>query len=356
MKKFIFLFCQLLVFVSSTKAQFIDFDFLAMDVLTSAKRLSIQVQVSNQALSRTLTSANQSNIICYQQYDKNYKFFTWTEFSNNLKIVDKLIFSEDMSLIRDSVESTSPDVEELLLIDIQKQVNKLLESGDFDIDSTSLIQAYNIEEEFIEVYLLRQELNPNVIPLGTNIYLQFDRIGDLKFVEILGEEYMPHPAKATIEGDDFNALAIFLLEEDPIVSEGDLCAVLSNKDRINWGEFLTLRPYDEQNHTRSTFDIKEETLLIEIVPNDTVDVMRPIPFHNIMVVCGHKRFFCNSDSLDVVELLDNIEESWMLGYNVIYAEDVVKKYPSMRSHHMIVYGIKRNKFKLLPPALKSRFK
>ena len=334
-----------------------EFDAFAQEVLNEAELFSNLVRATE-----LTTISEGSERLAYKLPNDNFKTISWRTDSPN-EVVITNVYNSNLELLNQESNSREPSSGEKILISAYNQTKEIIESGDLDYEGRETIlkpifvfqnQSMNpdIEHSNTEliVFLIRDDLDEEVVPMGGDYYIEFDGNGGLNDIYSIDQDYFHPPGRYLYEGEEVEGfLHGHSLEEDPIISSTEICSIMLHEDMITWNTLTVKRTYTDSTFTEAIYNIKERTLKIQ-------ETKEPIfPNWAVLIRIGDKRYFEYHNKAD--DIFNLIQKSWTKGVSVYERDEAFAKYPELEEVGrlgLIEFFIKDSKVKFLPNEITSK--
>ncbi|WP_420577983.1 hypothetical protein [Ekhidna sp.] len=342
-----------------------EFDAFAQEVLDEAELLFRLARATElNAIS------NESERLAYKLSNDDIKSISWQSDSPN-QILASIVYNPELEPVSQESNPREPNAGEKILISAYNKTQEIIDSGDLDFEGriTILKPIFIFQNQFenpdiehsnteLIVYLIRDDADDQVVPMGGDFYLEFDGNGFLNDIYSIDEDYFHPEGSKIIEGEEvMGVIHGHSRTEDPIISATEICSILLHEDIITWEDLTVTRSYTDSTFTKTIYNIPSNTLTIEEQPNKEFNYN---PTWAVLIRFGEQKYLEYFDSSDEIssEIFGRIDESWHKGIVVYEPEQARAQYPELTVGRLglIEVLMKKSKVKLLPDEITTKIK
>ena len=311
-----------------------EFDAFAQEVLDEAELFSNLVKAAE-----LTTLSEGSEQLAYKLPNDNIKTISWRTDSPN-EVVLSNVYNSNLEFVNQDTSPRELSPSEKILISAYNETKRIIESGDLDLQDRKTIlkpifvfqnQAHpDIEHSNTEliVYLVRDDIDEKVVPMGGDFYMEFDGNGGLNDFYSIDQDYFHPFGRHLYEGEEVTGLLHgHSRTEDPIISSTEICSIMLHEDIITWDDLTVKRTYTDSTYTEAIYNVKERTLTIK----ESIDPNYNIPNFAVLIKDGERKYFEYFKSSEEVseKIFDKIDESLTKGYIIYKPDEAFAKYPNL---------------------------
>lgn len=341
-----------------------EFDAFAQEVLDEAKLFYNLVK----ATELTNTSGG-SERLSYKLSNGEIKTIGWLPEAPNVLALSNF-YNSELELLNAVIDPKEPNPSEKILISAYTKTMEIIKSGDLDLQRRKTIlkpififqnqnQNPDIEHSNTEliVFLLRDDADDAVVPMGGDFYLEFDGIGGLNDIYTIDQDYFFPEGSKIVEGSEVTGVIHgHSRTEDPIISSTEICSVMLHAEIITWDTLTVMRTYTDSTYTEVIYTIKDQTLIVK----ERKEPLYNLPKWSVIVECGNLSYQMFIDSYDEIDekIFRRTEESWRKTMLVYKPHEALGNWPNIEVGRLGLIKIifKNSKCDLFPEDLKALFK